>query len=147
MPAGGYQRPSNPAPVSNPGSGSRRTDGRQPMQQLPDAAYGEQKTYQADQSGAPMAASPGAAAAPPGAPVDLSQVVGLGAPTMRPNEPVTSGADLGAGPGLESLGLSADQDPGHEYLRQNLPFFEIAANMPNSSFEFRQFVRRLRGGS
>jgi hypothetical protein len=147
MPAGGYQRPSNPAPVSNPGSGSRRTDGRQPRQLLTDAAYGEQATFQADQAGAPMAATPGAGGAGGGAggPVDLSNVVGFGADTQRPDEPVTHGADAGAGPGLASLGLSDDDDPGPAYLRRNLPYFEIAASMPNAGFGFRQFVRRLRG--
>ena len=37
---GGYRRPTNPSPVSGPGALSRRTDGQQPTQDLPNAKYG-----------------------------------------------------------------------------------------------------------
>lgn len=47
MPRGGYQRPSNPAPVSGPGAMSKRTDGGpvQKLRDLPDAQYGEAATF------------------------------------------------------------------------------------------------------
>ena len=151
MPAGGYQRPTNPAPVSGPGKASQRTDGGpgQPRQALTDAAYGEQATYQADQAGAPMAATPTPGTQGPAAPpVDLSQVTPLNAPTQQPGMPVTAGADSGAGPGMAALGMSAPQnDPGYQSMQQLIPMFELAANLPSSSFQFRQFVRRLRAGA
>lgn len=150
-PHGGYRRPNNPAPASGPGKLSRRTDGgpadpRQPMRELPNPDYGEQSTFRADQQGAPMAAAPGVpqAGAMPIQPADLSGVVGLDAPSLRPNEPVTAGADAGPGPGPEALGLDGMSDPGVQYLRNNLPAFELMANMPQASDAFRQWVRRLR---
>lgn len=146
MAQGGYQAPTNPATVSLPGRLSRRTDGgpsnpSQARAQLPDAAYGEQKTYQDAQAGAPMAAAPGPdqMAQPP----DLSQVVPFGAPTGRPGEPVTSGADAGPGPGSAALGLSSADDPSVSHLRDSLPALELMANSPSAGFAFRQFVRRV----
>lgn len=140
-PRGGYQAPANPAPVSGPGRLSQRTDG-QPVQQLPDADYGEQATFRSDQQGAPMAATPDGGAV---APADLSAVVPFGAPSQRPTEPVTAGAPAGAGPGPEALGLDSEEsDPGVQQLRQMLPSLELMANMPQAGRAFRQFVRRVR---
>lgn len=149
MARGGYRKPAKPAPASGPGRLSRRTDGGpgQPVRALSDAAYGEQKTYREDQAGAPLASAPGAAQTPAGPLADLSRLVPFEAPTQRPGEPVTAGAATGPGPGLDSLGLDQANDPGIRYMREMLPMLEIAAMLPTSSFEFRQYVRRLRGSS
>lgn len=147
---GGYRRPTNPAPASGPGKLSRRTDGgpgKQPVRALPDAAYGEQATYRQDQQGAPMARAPQGPSAPPAPGADLSNVIPFDADSQRPDEPITAGADAGAGPGMSALGLGSGADPGLQYIRSLLPMFSIAANLPTSSFGFRQFVRRLRGMS
>jgi len=141
-PRGGYQPPSSPAPVSGPGRLSRRTDS-QPIATLPDAAYGEQATYRQDQAGAPMARVPELPAQGISA-ADLSQVVPFGAPTGRPGEPVTAGADAGPGPGSEALGLGDDQDPGIQHLKAILPSLELMANQPQAGRALRQFVRRVR---
>lgn len=141
QPRGGYQPPANPAAVSGPGALSRRTDGRQPVRDLPDAAYGEQATFRQDQQGAPMAQ----AAGPPSvSPADLSNVMPLNAPTMRPSEPVTAGADAGPGPGAGVLGLGEDDDPAWRNLVDILPTLELMANSPAGGHELRQFVRRVR---
>jgi hypothetical protein len=149
---GGYRRPTKPAPVSGPGKLSRRTDGgpaKQPVRALSDAAYGEQATYRADQQGAPMAKAPGVSqGGAPAPPTDLSNVVPFGAPSQRPGEPVTAGADAGAGPGSEALGMGVGRpDPGVQYMIDLLPMFAITAALPNSTIGFRQFVRRLRAMS
>lgn len=150
---GGYRKPSNPAPASAPGALSKRTDGgpsapKQPIRALPDAAYGEQATFRADQQGAPMSATAKPQAGQAGPLADLSQVVPFGAPSQRPDEPVTAGAPSGPGPGPEALGIgNQGNDPGLQYVRQLLPMFELAAQLPTSSVEFRQFVRRLRAGA
>lgn len=152
MARGGYQPPADPAPVGLPGALSRRTDGgpadRQPMRQLPDAAYGEQQTFRQDQQAAPMERAPGAAQAPPPSPVvqpaDLSNVVPLNADTQNPVEPVTAGAALGEGPGVAALGLGQDDDPAVRNLRDVLPALELMANSPSAGFAFKQFVRRAR---
>lgn len=118
------------------------------MRALPDAAYGEQATYRQDQAGAPMAKAPTVAKGPPQPSADLSRVVPFGADSQRPTEAVTAGAALGPGPGPEALGLPTDEtDPGIAYMRGLIPMLEISANLPNSTFGLRQFVRYLRGMS
>lgn len=137
---GGYRRPANPAPVSNPGAGSQRTDGRpgeQPMRDLPNAKYGEAAQFTDVQAGAPMAG--GASPVPSAVP--------LGAPTQRPDEPVTAGNPLGAGPGPQAAGIEMrtmdEQDA--QALKSQLPMLEYMANMPNSAPSLRAIVRRLKG--
>lgn len=142
---GGYQAPRKPAPASGPGALSRRTDG-QPMRVLPDAEYGEQKNYQAQQRAAP-AAQTGmdvtASNAP--SPVDMSGITPLSAPSQFPNEAVTAGANMGAGPGMDALGLPPAQAPLSpqvlKSLQGMLPTLELMASSPMASPEFRNFVR------
>ena len=105
LPRGGYQKPRNPAPVSNPGSMSRRTDGgpAQVVQQMTGLPYGENADFNEMQSSAPLAATPGAASNPlptqPGGPAPTA----LFSPTQRPDEPVTAGAPFGPGPGTQAM--------------------------------------------
>lgn len=142
---GGYQPPQKPAMVSGPGKYSQRTDG-QPKAQLPDAAYGEQKTYQELQSGAPMAEAGTDPSAAGPAPVDLSGITPLGAGSRFPNEPVTSGADRGAGPGTGILNLPQQTPMDTESfaaLAPILPTLELMATSPMASDEFRAFVREV----
>lgn len=103
---GGYQAPRNPAPVSGPGALSQRTDGGpgQPVRSLPDAKYGENRDFVTQEQGAPMAGTSPAAAMPP--------VVGLDAPTQRPDEHVTTGVPIGPGAGPEALGPAAPPQGG-----------------------------------
>jgi hypothetical protein len=140
---GGYRAPSQPATSSGPGKLSRRTDG-QPLATLPDAAYGEQKTFRNIQKGAPMAESP-QTGAPGVSPLDMSRVVPLNAPSQFPGEPVTAGADAGLGPGSAVLGGRVD--PSLQNMVDMLPTLEIMASMPSASDSFRNFVRMVRGNS
>ena len=149
MVAGGYQRPNNPAPAPMPGALSKRTDGgpadpRQPIRDIPNAAYGEQQTFRSDEAGAPMAAAPQPGQAPAPQPVDTSHIVPMGAPTQSPMEPVTAGANAGPGPNSSALGLGSANDPAVRNLVDSLPALELMANDPSSGFAFKQFVRRLR---
>ncbi len=100
---GGYQQPTNPAPASGPGRLARRTDGgpAQKLAQLPGAQYGQQAAFAAQQKGAPLPQANPVAAAPVAG--QDRQPVPFDAPTQRPDEPVTSGAALGPGPGPEAL--------------------------------------------
>lgn len=151
---GGYRRPTNPAPVSGPGSLSKRTDGgpgaKAAAVKLPDAGYGEQKDFQSIQGGAPIAK--GAAQAASGEPRTLQPAVtappSLDAPSMRPGEPVTHGADAGAGPGMDSLGLF---DPNEmaandvSYLMRYLPQLQYMVDMtPDAPRSTVALVRYLR---
>jgi len=93
---GGYRKPNNPAPVSGPGSLSQRTDGgpTQPATYIPGLPYGQgQETY-SNQVAAPMAGNP----VP-----QMEMPTPLMAPTARPNEPITTGVDIGAGAGSEVM--------------------------------------------
>jgi hypothetical protein len=136
---------------------SRRTDGgaAQALQTLPNAGYGENKTFQSLQQGAPLAASGSGAGA---SPLDMGslpsnpaagQVVPFSAPSNRPAEPVTAGASLGAGPGPESLGIAPQQAEQQDMqnLATNMPIYEFLANLPNASPSARLLVNLLRAGS
>ncbi|GAA0936139.1 hypothetical protein [Actinocorallia libanotica] len=147
---GGKRTPRKPAPVSGPGALSKRTDGGpQARRQLPDAQYGEQAAFQDAQASAPMA---GDSQAGPGAPAQGRppvEVVPFGAPSMRPDEPVTAGVDIGAGPGSTSLGFP---DPNErvnqqdmEQMRVMLPYLEWMSSLPNASPSTRAIVRRIKG--
>lgn len=138
MAVGGYRAPRNPAPVSGPGRLSQRTDGikRQGIAEMPDAAYGEQTEMRNIQGAAPMSASP------------MPRVTPLDAPTERPDEPVTSGMNLGPGPGRESIGLGdgmrQQSQIDAKQIAQYLPQLERMANMSGAPKSFVRFVRYVR---
>lgn len=150
---GGYRRPANPAPVSGPGALSQRTDGgpgaKAAAVKLPDAGYGEQKQFQEIQRGAPIAkggaADPTAGA--PQAPVSVPPP-GLGDPSMRPEQPVTAGANAGAGPGQDVLGLGDPSNQAAEniqYMLRYLPTLQYMVDMtPDAPMQTRALVRYLR---
>ena len=104
--SGGYRQPMNPAPVSPPGALSQRTDGgavdgmTQPAQRYSGFAYGENKALEDQQSGAPMMGMP-----------SFADITPLGAPTARPNEPLTSGINRGEGPGAEAMRMVPNRAP------------------------------------
>lgn len=114
--------------------------------QLPDAGYGEQKNFQEIQQGAPIAkggaqtGNVGQAPSTPPPPLD--------APSGRPGEPVTNGADAGAGLGAESLGVF---DPSQmaandvTYLMRYLPQLQyIVDSTPDAPRSTVALVRYLR---
>lgn len=126
----------NPAAVPMPGPMSNRSDlpPGQGAKKLPNAAYGEQKQFQAEQSGARMAkAGP--------------NIIPLGAPTNRPMEPVTAGVDAGPGPGSEILGLKTPVDTQLQdlsVLAKYMPLMERFADSPESSGTTKAFIKYLR---
>lgn len=152
--------PRNPAPVSGPGAQSQRTDGgpAQALASLPDAKYGENKTYQDLQRQAPLAGSP----TPPSATSEgaapsmwadggaaRQAVIPFSAPTQRPNEPVTSGAAAGPGPGTAALGIQPQQMEQQDMGRKAvyMPFLEAVSNLPSSSPASRVIVNLLKAAS
>lgn len=140
---GGYRKPTNPAPVSGPGKYSRRTDG-QPSMQLSNAAYGEQQQFQDIQSGAKISNSgvnptPGPQGSGPASPI-----VGMGAPSQQPDVPVTAGAAMGPGPGLEALGQVVPPDrQDAEYLRKYLPTLVMMAERDDTPPSMKTWVRTI----
>ena len=114
--------PMNPkAGVSGPGKFSVRTD----KLNMGSTGYGEGVETAAIKSGAPLGVTPnvrpeapskfreGLAAAP---------VTELFAPTERPDEPVTAGIDMGAGPGSKALMMSKATAKTSDALAKMLPF-------------------------
>lgn len=147
MARGGYRQPGNPAPVSGPGALSKRTDGGpgQPVRVPSGGKYGERQELEQMQQAAPVSASPGGDVGAP-QPVDITEgLIGLDAPTQMPDEPVTAGAAMGDGPGLEALGLPNEADQDLRRLVMYLPVFEHMANQPGSSKAARNMVRQLKG--
>lgn len=141
MAVGGKNAPRRPAPVSGPGPLSRRTDGPgQPTRALPNPAYGEGKEFAEIQAGAEMAAAR--------SPQPMPQVTPLGAPTMRPDEPVTAGSPSGPGVGPEAIGVGMNNREQSKVdarqIAQYLPSLERMANMPGVPTGFVRFVKFVR---
>jgi hypothetical protein len=112
---------------SGPGKFSTRTD------LPPSKEYGERKQMQEIISGADTATTRGSADPAVGRPrTALPEVTPLMAPSQRPDEPITAGIDLGAGPGSSAMmGRSVYAEESlSQVLAQMLPYDtngEIAA--------------------
>ena len=142
---GGYRKPAHPAPVSGPGKLSKRTDGKQPVMDLPNAEYGGNADFRSMQQGAPVAQSSNMAPANGGG-IDPSSLVGLHEPSQAPDQPVTAGADAGAGPGADALGLPAADGTREDLIRrygQWMPVLIRIAEQPTSSQALKDQVRYL----
>lgn len=133
------------AGVAGPGKFSKRTDGLS----FQSTEYGSGVENAANKAGAPLAKTAdvrGARASEVRAAAQEA-VTPLYAPTQRPEEPVTAGIPMGAGPGPEVLGMnqpSADTDADRQKLLSYLPALETIAQSPSSSQSFRNYVRLLR---
>jgi hypothetical protein len=146
------------APQNNPmnvnGRGGNGQSGTQAAKYVSGLPYGEGQALMATQEAAPLAAAPSIeqSSMPSGlASAAASQpVVGLNEPSARPNEPVTAGAGMGAGPGMDALGPSPDQtfnkqlQADNQRLVQYLPSLEQMANDPSASNTFRNFIQYLK---
>lgn len=139
---GGYREPSRPAATSGPGSLSQRTDGgpeRQAQMIANGGTYGSRKEMEALQGSAPMEGGGGGRnTAPP------ANLVPLKAPSQRPDEPVTAGADLGAGISAQGAGIQDDEQATIAQIRPLLRSLQTIADLPESTPQYRSFVRRLR---
>jgi hypothetical protein len=152
MASGGYRQPGSPAPVSGPGALSKRTDGpqgggNQPVRVPTGGQYGDAQASRQAQQGAPMAESAGGGQPPQAgllAGLSLPQGASLADPSSQPGVPVTAGADLGAGPGSDALGLSPQKDQDMQQLLKYLPVFEHMANQPGAAKASRNLVRQLK---
>jgi hypothetical protein len=119
---GGYRQPSNPAPVSGPGSLSRRTDG-QGARYMAGGDYGEGQEMMDLQTSAPMsktettAVRPRARGAGRQAAPEAAMPTPLFAPTERPDEPITAGAPFGPGPGPAISNVAAGRRPSESLMR------------------------------
>ncbi|AXG81154.1 hypothetical protein [Streptomyces paludis] len=148
MASGGYRKPASPAPASGPGALSRRTDGgpAQPQRLPSGGAYGERQNLEQLQQGGAMSQSPGGDVGAPAGPADVTEgLIGFGEPSQMADQPLTEGADAGAGGGLEALGLPNQPAEDATRLIQYLPVLEHMANQPGASKAARNLVRQLKG--
>ena len=113
--------PMNPlAGVSGPGKYAVRTD----KLSMGSTAYGEGVDTSAIKSGAPLSRTPDQRPMPAAEVREaaMAPVTGLFDPSSRPNEPVTSGIDMGAGSGSSSLMMNKNAVKLSDSLVQMLPF-------------------------
>ena len=147
---GGMRTPSNPAPVSGPGSLSQRTDGgpQQVQADMSGMPYGENQELEAMQSAAPMSASTSAKsprARQRQTKSAMEQVTPLFSPTQRPEEPVTDGASFGPGAGMPPRpGMRSINNTDAETLSKYLPSLLTMAESPETPEGFKRFVRHLK---
>jgi hypothetical protein len=148
MASGGDRVPSNPAPVSGPGAGSKRTDGQAARYA---AGIDNAQDFYDMQTSAPMSKS--GPVLPQGrgggAPVmPQEDIVPLSAPTQRPDEPVTAGSNMGAGPNAAALSstamLQVQNSEDLAKLAAYLPIYARIAESPEASNATRNFYRWLR---
>lgn len=130
--------------VAGPGPQSKRTDigDVQKTRDLPNADYGEQQAYQAQQAGAPLAADQGGQANLAGGGNPAANVIPLNAPTQRPGEPVTAGAP--SGPGAGAAGMPNMQQQDVQALQPYLPVLQFMAGQQDSSWALRNLVRQIK---
>lgn len=122
---------------------TRSSDG-QPIADLTDAAYGENKDFREIQAGAKMSANGGSGSAPQGAGFDLSQFTGLGAPSQQPGTPVTDGAEYGAGAGAGAVGSNVDvQTEDAQYLAKYLPNLIAIAESDDTPPGTKRWIRAI----
>ncbi len=116
--------PMNPlAGASGPGKYAVRSD----KLNMGSTSYGEGVETQAIKSSVPLGTTPDVKGqAPSKFREDLTraqgQIVGLDAPSQRPDEVITSGIDIGAGPGSSALMMSNAVVKTSDTLAKMLPF-------------------------
>ena len=108
--------------VSGPGKFAKRTD-----LQFQPTEYGQGVEYDAAKAGAPLAKTPDVRGATPtavreAAATPQEALTPLFAPSARPNEPITAGIDMGAGPGSEVLGMTKATEKLSDILVKMLPY-------------------------
>jgi len=117
---------------AGPGKYSTRTDNLQ----MGSTSYGEGVDTAAIKSGAPLASTPSAKPSP---------ITELYAPTDRPNEPVTSGIDMGAGVGSDALMMNQMKQDDKDMVAKYLPSLTSLASRQDTPESFRAFVSFLQG--
>jgi hypothetical protein len=105
--------------VSGPGPYAKREDLAYKSQ-----SYGDGVAYNAAKSGAPLASAPKSPmlSEAPVVSTPAGPITELYAPTERPNEPITTGIDLGAGAGSNALGMNPNPGKLSDTLAALLPF-------------------------
>ena len=142
----------NPMNVNARGGNGQSGDATQAAKYVPGLPYGEGQALMETQGAAPLAAAPSIEQS--GMPSGLASaaasqpMVPLDAPTMRPGEPVTQGADMGPGGDSSILGLGqenrAEDDQYRAMIASYMPALLKVAASPKTSTTTRAIIRQLR---
>ena len=128
--------------VSGPGKFSKRTD-----LEYQSPEYGAGVELQQQMAGAPLAKSPDVRGATNTQVRQAAQdaVTPLYAPSSRPNEPVTTGIDMGDGRGSDALMMRQPDDSNFRTaIQEYMPVIAYIASLPSTSPETRRALRQLR---
>jgi hypothetical protein len=127
--------------VSGPGKYAKRID------RMPSDSYGDTTETAQLASGAPLARTPDVRPAPASqvrAAAQSAPITPLFAPTERPNEPATTGIDVGAGMGSEALAMRQPDDTNfRSAIQAAKPVLAFISDQPNTSPETRAAIRQL----
>jgi hypothetical protein len=141
----------NPMNVNARGGNGQSGDATQAAKYVPGLPYGEGQALMQAQQSAPLAAASSIeqSSMPSGlASAAASQPIPFMEKSLRQNEPVTAGANAGAGPGMDALGLGvtdANADMNFKsQLAEYMPALIFIASRPNASPETRATVSELR---
>lgn len=140
----GGLRPNAPqnSPMNINPMGGNGQSGTQAAKYIPGLGYGQGQATMAQQQAAPMQGPSNPAPAPT---ASMNPTMPLTAPTTRPNEPVTAGAAMGAGPGMEALNLPPQQTGNEEIdtIIAYYPAMQFWANQVGTSQTTKDYVRYL----
>ena len=130
-------------PVSGPGQFSQRTDKAvsNANSTLPNAQYGENADYQEQKAGAPMTSGGMDIGALMGS--MAPEAIGLGEPSAMDDTPVTDGAAMGPGAGMEAIG-TPDTSAATDQMASWLVAMEWLANQPGTSDANRNLIRNMK---
>lgn len=127
--------------VSGPGKYAKRVD------RMPSSHYGDTTETAQIASGAPMARTPDVRPTPQSelaASQPKTPLTPLYAPTQNPEQPVTTGVDMGAGVGSEALAMRKPDDTNFRaQIQASKPVLRYIADLPNTSPETRAAIRQL----
>jgi hypothetical protein len=145
---GGARPRDNYAVSATGGSGN---SGTQAAKAMTGGEYGDNQAMMELQTSAAMNASPTMPVSPsqgrPQRAPSGQSLTQLDAPTDRPDEPLTTGIDMGDGAGSEVMyaNNSTLNTEDRQRMIEALPTLAILAESPSASNAFRNYVRYLRG--
>jgi hypothetical protein len=143
----GGMRPTAPqnSPTNVSGTGGAGQSGRVAS----GYAYGMNKQINEQAASAPLAKVAATVARPMDVAPSQPPITTLTEPTMNPNEPITSGINMGAGPGAEALMLPSNADNNAQFnqsIASYYPVLSYIASRPNTSAETRRALAILMNG-
>jgi hypothetical protein len=112
-------------------------------------SYGMNKQINEQAASAPLAKVAKTVARPMDVAPSQPPITTLTEPTMNPNEPITAGINMGAGPGVEALMLPSNADNNAEFnksIASYYPVLSYIASRPNTSAETRRVLAILMNG-